>query len=335
MDEVRVGFIGCGGNGRGHLARLLELDAARPVAVCDLEESRAREAAAATGAQPYTDYRALLERDDLDAVGISVPPDAHGRLELDVIARGLPFFVEKPVARHLDVALEIEEAAADAGLITCAGYQLRYCGSADIARDTLSGETVSLAVGRYWSGSARSAAKGWVTELARSGGQLLEQATHTIDMLRYLVGEVAEVSARHANLQLPGMDCPDVHVVTLAFESGALGSLTSTWAYDPLDWSETNVVEVLYADRLLRWGRESVLIRERREGLEDGQLRAAMATEEYSAPGSSIDEVFVDAVRSGDGSAIRSPYGDAVRTLAVCLAALESGQKGKPVRLLA
>ena len=109
--------------------------------------------------------------------------------------------------------------------------------------------------------------------------------------------------------------------------------MTSTWAYDPLDWSQTNVVEVLYADRLLEWNREAAIIHERREGVEDGELRADMAIEEYSAPGPSIDEVFVEAVCTGDEGLIRSPYSEGSRTLAVCLAALESGDKGRPVRL--
>lgn len=333
MEEVRIGFVGCGGNARGHQGRLSEMDGVRLVAVCDLDQGRAMEAGEVTGAEAYTEYRDMLERDDLDAVGISVPVDAHGALEMSIVGRGLPFFVEKPVARHLDIALEIEEAVAEAGLITSVGYQLRYCGSTDIARDTLSGEVVSLAVGRYWSGSARSNTNSWVTDFNRSGGQLLEQATHTIDMMRYLVGEVVEVSARHANLQLPAMNCPDAHVVTMEFDSGALGSVTTTWAYDPLDWSETNRVDVLYADRLLRWGRESVCIHERREGVEDGELRASMAEEEFSAPNSSIDEVFIDAVRTGDAGYILSPYSDGVKTLAVCLAAHEAGEKGRSIRL--
>jgi len=333
MNEICIGFIGCGDNARGHQGRYVEFDGVRLVAVCDLDEDRAGEAAADTGAAAYTDYREMLERDDLDAVGISVPVHAHGALELAVVERGLPFFVEKPVARHLDVALEIEEAVAEAGIITSVGYQLRYCGSADMARDTLSGEAVSLAVGRYWSGSARNNTKAWVTDLEKSGGQLLEQATHTIDMMRYLIGDVVEVSARHANRQLADLNCPDAHVVTMEFDSGALGSLTTTWAYDPLDWSETNRVDVLYADRLLRWSRETVSIHERREGVEDGELRAAMAVGEFSAPGASIDEVFVEAVRTDDPRDILSPYSDGVKSLAVSLAAHEAGEKGKAIRL--
>ena len=333
MDEVRIGFIGCGGNARGHMNRLLDIDAARLVAVCDVDEARAGEAAALTGSEAYGDYREMLKRDDLDAAYISVPVHAHGEMELAVVERGLPFFVEKPVARHLDIALAIEEAATEAQLITCVGYQLRYCGSADLARDALDGETISLAVGKYWSGSGRSDTKGWVTQLEKSGGQLLEQATHTIDMMRYLVGEVVEVSARHANRQLSRIDCPDAHCVTLEFENGALGTVTTTWAYDPLDWSHANVLDVLYGSSLMTWNSEGISVRERREGIEDGELKAEMVVEELSAPGASIDEVFVEAVSTGDAGAIRSPYSDGVKSLAVCLAALRAGESRKAVAL--
>jgi predicted dehydrogenase len=334
-EPVRIGFIGCGGNARGHMKRLTSMEQARLVAVCDIDEARAGEAADDTGAEAYTDMHRMLERDDLDAAYLSIPVFAHGEPERAVIDRGLPFFVEKPVARHLDEALEIEESVDAAGLLTCVGYQLRYLGSTDIALETLQDVTVSLANGRYWSGSGRVAPerKSWVTTLAQSGGQLVEQATHTLDMMRYLVGEVGAVTARHANRQIPHIDCPDVHTVILEFDSGALGTMTTTWAYDNLDWSETNVVDVLFEQSLLTWNRERVAVRRRRRGLEGDQLREEMVTDELSAPGPTVDEVFVDAVASGDGSKIRSPYSDAAKSLALCLAALEAGDTGRTVCL--
>ena len=331
--SVGIGFIGCGGNARGHMNRLAGMEEARLAAVCDIDQARAGEAAERTGAEAFTDFRRMLERDDLDAVYLSLPVFAHGEPELAVVERGLPFFVEKPVARHLEQALEIEAAVEAAGLLTCVGYQLRYLGSTDVARQALDGAAVSLASGRYWSGSGRVApgSRSWVTTMARSGGQLVEQATHTLDMMRCLVGEVGAVTARQANRQIPHIDCPDVHAVILEFESGALGTLTTTWAYDNLDWSETNIVDVLYDQCLLTWGRDQVAIRQRRPS-EDGSGEE-MATETRTAPGPGIDEVFVEAVAAGDGSRVRSPYGDAVKSLALCLAALEAGQTGRTVTL--
>ena len=220
MDEVKIGFVGCGGNARGHMNRLLKVEGARIVAVCDLVEALAQQEAELTGGAVYTDYRRLLERDDLDAVYLSIPVFAHGEPELAVIERGLPFLVEKPVAREMETARKIEAAVQEAGLLTCVGYQLRYSGTADIAREALSGETVGMAVGRYWCGSGRGEAGRWVQQFAKSGGQLVEQATHTIDMMRFLIGEVAEVTTRQASRKLHHIDCPDVYAVTFVFENG-------------------------------------------------------------------------------------------------------------------
>ena len=321
MDEVRIGCIGCGGNARGHMNRLTEMEGARVTAVCDLVDDLAGQAAELTGGQAYTDHRKMLERDDLDAVYLSIPVSAHGEPEFAVIDRGLPFLVEKPVARDLETARKVEEAAAKAGLMTCVGYQLRYSGSVDIAKEVLAGETIGMAVGKYWSGTGRGDTDRWIRHLDKSGGQLVEQATHTIDMMRYLVGEVAEVTARHASRQLHEIDCPDVHAVTFEFENGAIGSLTTTWAYDPADWSNANVLDILYGQALLSWRSGQVAITENGE------------TSERTSEGRGIDEVFVQAVREGDASLIRSPYSDGVKSLAVSLAALEAGQTRTSVRI--
>src|SRR2546423_15048796 len=109
-ETVNVGFIGCGGNARGHMKRVLELPGARIVGVWGVGEELARRAAGETGGEPYTDHRRLLDRDDLHAVYISIPVFAHGQPEFDTIERGLPFLVEKPVAIDMPTAREIEAA---------------------------------------------------------------------------------------------------------------------------------------------------------------------------------------------------------------------------------
>ena len=132
MKEVKIGFIGCGGNANGHMRTLFNMNDVQIVGTCDVQEERANAAAENYNATPYTDHRVLLERDDLDGVYLSLPVFAHGQPELDVIERGLPFFVEKPVAINMEIAQQIEESVTAASLITCVGYQLRYCGSTQI-----------------------------------------------------------------------------------------------------------------------------------------------------------------------------------------------------------
>lgn len=323
MREVRIGFIGCGGNANGHMGRLSELEGVRIVGTCDVQEERAQSAAESYNAQPYTNHNVMLERDDLDGIYLSLPVFAHGTPELDVIERGLPFLVEKPVAVNMEIARRIEEAANSAGIITCVGYQLRYLGSTQLARQVLSEKTVNLVIGKYWSGTGRGDPSTWHRQMSKSGGQMLEQATHTIDMMRYLVGEVEEVYAISANRVLKEIDCPDNNCVTMEFANGAVGSLTTSWSYDSGDWSHANVVDLLYEDKLIHWGVGGLGVRENGE----------VVTK--TAPGPSIDEVFVDAIREGSGSKILSPYSDAVKSLAISLAAIQSSETGKPVSISA
>lgn len=323
MQEVRIGFIGCGGNANGHMRRLSELEGVRILGTCDVQEERAHNAAQTYNAQPYTNHNVMLERDDLDGIYLSLPVFAHGTPELDVIERGLPFLVEKPVAVNMEIARQIEEAANAAGIITCVGYQLRYLGSTQLARQVLNEKTVNIAIGKYWSGSGRGDPNSWQRQMSKSGGQILEQATHTIDMMRYLVGEVEEVYAISANRALKEIDCPDNNCVTMRFANGAVGSLTTSWSYDPGDWSHANVVDILYENQLIHWAVSGLDVRE------DGDVVTK------TAPGPSIDEVFVDAIRRGEASEILSPYSDAVKSLAISLAAIQSSETGKPVSISA
>ena len=320
MREIKIGFIGCGGNANGHMNQLAGIEGARVVAVCDVQAERAQSAAEKHNADPYTAHHALLERDDLDAVYLSLPVFVHGQPELDVIERGLPFFVEKPVAISMEIAREVEAAVANAGLITCVGYQLRYLGSTRITQQLLQERTLNMIVGKYWCSTGHGDPNAWLRQMNKSGGQLVEQATHTIDMMRYMGGEVETVYAMQANRFLKETDCPDANSVALQFASGAVGSLTATWAYAG-DWSNANVLDLLYEGELLNWNPSRVLVQEEGEWVDKTE------------PSPTIDEVFVDAVRSGDGSSILSPYSDAVKTLAISLAANQSAQENRPIAI--
>jgi myo-inositol 2-dehydrogenase / D-chiro-inositol 1-dehydrogenase len=255
-------------------------------------------------------------------VYLCLPPFAHGEIELAVIERSLPFFVQKPVALDLATAGRIATAARDKNLMTCVGYQLRYFGAADAAREAIAGHTIGVVNGYYWCGVGRGS-RHWLVQREKSGGQLVEQATHTLDMLRYLVGEVRSVYALQAQRVLDEINCPDVNALALQFENGAVGTFSATWVLDTSDWNMANVCEITYDDRRLRWSPGGVTLTE------------AGKDREEKRPDGSIDVAFVDAVRTGNRSLIRSDYDDAVRTLALTLAADESARTGCPVDVAA
>lgn len=322
LEQVRVGFIGCGGNARGHMRGVAAVEYATVAACCDLVEPLAVDAAAPYGAAVYTEPRRMLGEAALDAVVISIPVHAHGEPEHAVIDAGLPFLVEKPVGREMRLVREIEARVAEAGLITAVGYQLRYSQATRRAKEMCAGQPIGLVVGSYWCGSGRLGAGRWIGDFAKSGGQLLEQATHTIDLMRYFGGEVDTVCALANSVHLPDTDCPDVNAVQWTFASGALGSLTTAWALDPSDWRYANNVHVTGDGWHFLWTTA-------------GLTAKLGVAEPETTPGGDfpLDATFCDAVRRRDGSAILSPYSDGARSMAVSLAALESARRGGPVRV--
>ena len=175
-----------------------------------------------------------------------------------------------------------------------------------------------MVVGKYWCSTGHGDPNAWLRQMNKSGGQLVEQATHTIDMMRYMGGEVETVYAMQANRFLKETDCPDANSVAFQFASGAVGSLTATWAYAG-DWANANILDLLYEGELLNWNPSRVSVQE------DGEWT------DKTEPSPTIDDVFVEAVRSSDASPILSPYSDAVKTLAISLAANQSAQENRPI----
>jgi predicted dehydrogenase len=140
-------------------------------------------------------------------------------------------------------------------------------------------------------------------------------------MMRYLIGEITEVYAKQRSRLLHTIDCPDTNCLIVEFANGVIGSMTATWAYDPGDWSHANVLDITFDQSVLHWTHGGVRV------TKDGQ------TEELTRPDRSIDAVFIEAVRTGNGSLIRSPYTDGVKSLAVSLAANRSGKTGRPEKI--
>lgn len=323
-EKVRIGFVGCGKNGRGHLNQLHKIADAEVVAVCDAQESLAAGAAEGTSAKAYTNFDQMLDGTELDAVYLSVPPFVHGDMEFALIERNLPFYVEKPVALDLKLGREIADAVRAKNLLTCVGYQLRYFASVGAARQAMANSRIGLASGYYWCGSGRAMLGHWWSERAKSGGQLVEQATHTLDMMRYLVGEIEEVFCYEAQRQLTPdqTDCPDITAMALKFADGAIGTMSCVSSLAATD-GFANVLDITFGEKYLRWSPASVVVKhEGKENEAAGEARFPSA-----------DHAFIEAVRLKDASLILSDYEEGLRTVAVTLAAAESARRNAPVQV--
>ncbi|NPV08205.1 MAG: Gfo/Idh/MocA family oxidoreductase [Anaerolineae bacterium] len=321
MDTVKVGFIGLGGMGQHHLQSLRSIPEARVVAVCDINPELATSVGTEYRARSYTDHHELLDKEELDALYVVIPPFAHTDAELIAARKGIHLFVEKPVALSLDKAREIWQACRSAGIITSVGYTLRYFGYATRLRRFLADRTVAMIVINRWGGMADLP---WWRQMNRSGGQLVEQTTHQVDMVRYVTGkEITSVYADYA-LRVMGdweyVDIPDVYSVAMRLEDGTPVSLTTSCQMHK-GGGDSSMHFLLDGSRIELRGARLRTLPEENPDL-DGEHGQEV----------NVDRAFVDAILQKDPSLVRSPYDDAMKTLAVTLAANESARKGIPVR---
>jgi len=329
-ERVRIGAIGTGGIAGTHFRNLATIEGVDLAAFCDVARERATAAAERFNPQArvYDNYEKMLADGDLDAIFVAVPPFAHGEIELAVIQAGLPMYLEKPVALSLVTARRVQQAISEHNALVCVGYHWRYTPATARVRELLSDATVGLVYGYYKTRSPLAGRPGhWLTVKERSGGQMVEQTTHIIDLARLLCGEVKTVYARFANrltAPQPAFTAADVGTATLEFENGTLGTISNCWL-SPVNhisgmelWTDKGVVEFNQTSLSLR--KDSDVAE-----LPLPAVPAGVSNHVYA------DQAFIHAVRSGDRSAIQSPYGEAIRTLAVSLAATESAATGVPV----
>ena len=318
MSKTRIGFIGVGGIAQRHLGVLEQFGDVELAGFADPDFDRAVQAASRFGAKAFDSANALLDDANLDAVYICIPPFAHGEAERAVIARGLPFFVEKPLS--LDIALADALAAEidAAGLITAVGYHWRYLDTVDEARRVLADRPAQLVSG-YWLDSTPPPQWWWHDN--QSGGQMVEQTTHIIDLARYLVGDVKQVfglSGHTQRPQFPGLDVATVSTASLKFASGAIGNLGSTCL---LNWGHRVGLHLFGDGIAMELTDHDIMI-------DIGAGRPVRHAE--GDPVWREDRDFIDAVQ-GQPNRIRCPYREALETHRVALAIATSAREGRLV----
>jgi predicted dehydrogenase len=321
--HVKVGFVGTGGIAtEAHLPALQKIDGVEIAALCDTDEGRARQAADTFGGRTYTDHHKMLDGEELDALFVCLPPFAHTDAEVLAAQKGVHLFIEKPVALTMDKALEIGEAIRKAGVISSVGYQLRYLPISEAARDFLRDKPIALVAGNRW-GGIPGGPEHWWRVMDRSGGMFHEMATHNMDFIRYVVGDVASVCARQSLNVLQDVEnltVPDAQVIVMEFENGATGYFSTSCALTKGGGHSST--DIVLRDMLVRLTFQDITV------LPEGAAEVTLPE-----PGMNIQQAFIHAVRTGDRSVIRSDYADALKTTEVTLGANESARTGKPVEM--
>lgn len=320
VTQIRVAIIGAGWAAQTHATALRDQPDVSIVGVASRSAEHAGGLARRVGAHAWTDYRRMLDAGGIDAVVCCLPPAERGDPELAVVDRGLHLLAEKPLGLDRNVPERIGRRIVAAGVIAAVGYQWRYLDLVDRARELLASHPPQLVLGT-WLGSTPGA--GWWVRQDESGGQVLEQATHILDLMRYLVGEceaIAAVSADATGAERGDVDITDVSDILLRFEQGAIGSLATTRllgtshrvGLECFSTGQALALEIVPHRLIVGRATESTRI---------------ISAQDQAACYRAQDRAFIDAVQ-GKPAVIRSSWQDALRTHALALRASELARAG-------
>jgi len=311
---VRMGVIGVGMMGSNHARVYHELEETELVAVCDVDESRARKVAKRYGANWYTDHTKMLREEDLDGVSVCVPTKYHADVAVDALEAGVHVLVEKPIADTVENALRIIEAAEDHGLKLAVGHIERYNPSVIKAKEVISrgdvGDIVVMSAKRV----------GPYPPRIRDVGVIVDLAVHDIDVMMYLTeSDVVEVYAAAGSAIVRTRE--DYAEIMLKFDGDPTGLIEVNWLtpYKERRLEVTGreaILEVQYIDQELRMMDEEgvkVFNIEREEPLKLELKDFAEAIMEDREPG-------VDGATG-------------LKVLKTAIAALESVERNEPVSL--
>jgi predicted dehydrogenase len=222
--------------------RLAALDEISLVGFCDTSFENAdnynREFAQGKGGV-FTNYEQLFSDLELDLTYICLPPFAHGN-EVELACRyGVNLLIEKPIALNMDLALKMEKQVRDSGIKCQVGFMYRFGKAALWLKDYLqhrSSMERGFMTARYACNSLHS---WWWRDRAKSGGQLVEQVIHIIDLTRFFMGEPVKVYSMQDNLfhQSDGdYTSEDCSVTMIRFDSGGIATISATNGAIPNRW---------------------------------------------------------------------------------------------------
>jgi UDP-N-acetylglucosamine 3-dehydrogenase len=243
---IRVGILGCGKIARlhaqgykaaaatAHLAEQMRSAATAQVVVCCDEYSieLAQTMAGEFGAEATNRWQDVIERADVDAISICLPPYQHAEIALAAAAAGKHVLVEKPMAMNLAECKQMVAAANAAGTVLMVGQNQRFQPEHVKIKELLDrnaiGRIVALRFDCNQFVKQMYPPDSWIFDKAKSGGGMVAQtAVHKIDLMRHFFGEISEVSAftGYTGLNLnykPGGN-EDIAALLMTFESGIIG----------------------------------------------------------------------------------------------------------------
>jgi predicted dehydrogenase len=231
-DSLAFGLIGAGGIAQSYLQVFSGLKAAHIAAVADIRLDAATGAAEALGCEAFGSWEELASR-ALDAVLICTPPSSHVEIARHFLARHIAVLCEKPFAVDLSEARELAAASVKNHTLLTMASKFRYVPDVIRAKSILtSGILGDIILFENVFASRAKMSNRWNSDPAVSGGGvLIDNGTHSVDIIRYFLGPIAEVLAVEGK-RVQTLTVEDTVQMFVRTPNGARGTIDLSWSID-------------------------------------------------------------------------------------------------------
>jgi myo-inositol 2-dehydrogenase / D-chiro-inositol 1-dehydrogenase len=237
---IGTGMIGVGNRGSYLLRGVLAQPNAKVVALCDIKPDRLDQAATAAAREKpatYTDWRRILDRHDVDAVYIATPPDLHSQMAVAALQAGKHVYCEKPIGITPAQVRAVIEAAKKSNKVFVPGQQLRsmkeYMEAVRKIREGVIGDVLMVKAQRHAAADLPhdGTSGDWYFDVNRSGGYLIEQSVHNLDLCNWAIGAHPTRACGFGAIQLykndpPGRTIFDCGTISFDYPGGVKMSFT-------------------------------------------------------------------------------------------------------------
>lgn len=346
-DSVRFGVVGLG-MGMGRAESCTKTEGAKLVAVCDIWEERASEAVANFGCEWIKEYDRMLERNDIDAIGIWSPSGMHASMAIKALQAGKHAFMTKPMDINTKICDQAIKEAGDRGLVLAVDFDSRYRPVNHRIKNALStgaiGDPVLVDLRMKWYRSQTYYNSGkpeaWRSRLATEGGSMANQAVHYIDLLQWWLGPVKRVVGKKGTFN-HAIETEDTSVALIELASGAYGSIMTTTSSFP---NIGTALEVTGKSGTLSWRDQGIDLFKAARSVGPGDPKKAaydasfaveaeaedLDIEDFHSPGDLPDGIFQDMVQAiRDGTPVQCDGPEGRKSVAIFEAVYAASDSGR------
>ena len=231
QEPVRFGLVGAGAIAQAYAQAFTQTTAAKLVAVADPRREAAEKMADAAKCQAFTDAESMADAVELDAVLVCTPPSTHREICCALMERGIHVLCEKPLAISSADAEAMIAAAEARSLHFTMASKFRYVADVQKAKELIANGTIGEVVlfENVFTGRVDMSTRWNSNPEIAGGGVLIDNGTHSVDVARFCLGELAEVQAMEGNrIQL--LPVEDTAKMFIRSRKGVLGSIDLSWS---------------------------------------------------------------------------------------------------------